>query len=79
MSAANPHRSLVGTIGDRIARRVGRRVEGLIVFRHGDAVVVRGRSNSYHAWQLVIAECQQAMAGLSPMRLDCVLRVAGAL
>lgn len=79
MSAASPHRSLVGTIGDRIARRVGRRVQGLIIFRHGDAVVVRGRSHSYYAWQLVIAECQQVIAGSGPMRLDCVLRVDGVL
>jgi hypothetical protein len=79
MSAASPHRSLVGEIGDRVARRVGRRVEGLIVFLHGDAVVVRGKSHSYYAWQLVIAECQQVIAGSGPMRLDCVLRVDGVL
>ncbi len=64
-------RRLVANVDDR----VGRRVRGLVVLCQDDAVVVRERASSYHVWQLMIAECQGALAGVAHLRLDCVLRV----
>jgi hypothetical protein len=67
--------NLAGAIGQRIRTRVGRRVRNVIVTQDDTSLVVRGRAASYHAWQLVIAECQAALSEVDDLRLDCVLRV----
>jgi hypothetical protein len=67
--------NLAGAIGQRIRTRVGRRVCNVMVMQDDHAIVVRGRAASYHAWQLVIAECRAALADVDDLRLDCVFRV----
>jgi hypothetical protein len=67
--------NLAGAIGRRIRTRVGRRVCNVIVMQDDNSLVVRGRAASYHAWQLVIAECRAALSGVDNLRLDCILRV----
>jgi hypothetical protein len=67
--------SLPDAVGRRIRSRVGRRVHNVVVLHDHKSLVVRGHATSYHAWQLVIAECQAALAEASGVRLDCILRV----
>jgi hypothetical protein len=67
--------NLAGAIGRRIRTRVGRRVCNVIVMHDDHSLLVRGRAASYHAWQLVIAECRAALADVDDLRLDCVFCV----
>jgi hypothetical protein len=68
--------NLAGAIDRRIGARVGRRVRNVVVMQNDDSLVVRGCATSYHAWQLVIAECQAALGEARGVRLDCVLHVS---
>ncbi len=67
---------LTQAIVRRVVQRAGRRVWELAVSRHNGSVVVRGRADSYYAWQLTVAACQEVLADARTLALDCRLDVA---
>jgi hypothetical protein len=78
MSQSEPHcQDLPRLVVERILSRVGRRVVGLIVAYCGDRIVVRGRAESYHVWQLAIAACRESLVEERHVGLDCHFEVTG--
>lgn len=58
-----------------IYSKVGTRLSDLEVRQVDYKVVVRGRADSFYAWQLAIAACQQVLLERSDLLLDCKLDV----
>ncbi|HMP78280.1 MAG TPA: hypothetical protein PKD54_02400 [Pirellulaceae bacterium] len=60
----------------RIYECAGRLVREIKVSQTADRIIVRGKVQSYYAWQLVQSACLKTLGNAADVSLDCAMTVS---